>query len=109
MAKGVVPELTDGDDPVRLVDEPSRRKGRFWRTTQLLILAASLGWLWLWTTTPSLSSRQNPVLPSDRVPDIGLPKSFLRKWAQYAPYIPVAKYIPPPPPCTISQVRDVLC
>ncbi|KAI9459508.1 histidine phosphatase superfamily [Lactarius psammicola] len=29
----------------------------------------------------------------------------MRTWAQYAPYIPVAKYVPPHPACTISQVH----
>ena len=107
MAKDVTSGLTNGDYPPTPDNEPSRCKGRFWRIAQLLALATSLWWLWFWIT-PNLLLRQSTVLPSDRVPDIGLPERLLRKWAQYAPYIPVAKYIPPPPTCTITQVSTLL-
>ena len=105
MAKDVISGLTDNDHQQRLANEPSRwGKRRFWRYVQLLVLATFLCWFWLWITTPSLSLRQITVLPFDHAPDLRLPKSFLRTWAQYAPYIPVAKYVPPPPGCAISQV-----
>ncbi|KAH9001092.1 phytase [Lactarius akahatsu] len=108
MAKDVISKSTERDHPPLLVNEPSHLgKRRCRRTVQLLVLATFLGfWLRIipfkW---PSLSLRQGTVLPVDHVPDIGLPESLMRTWAQYAPYIPVAKYVPPPPMCTISQVH----
>jgi len=104
MAKHVV---TESDHPPWLVDEPSRMgnlKRRCWRAVQLLLLATFLWWIVTPFKWPRLPLRPSGVLPSDRVPDIGLPESFLRTWAQYTPYIPVANYVPPPPLCTISQV-----
>ncbi|KAI9446252.1 phytase [Lactarius indigo] len=107
MAK-VISGSTDSDHPPRLVNESSQKgKRRYRRTVQLLVLATFL-WFWLriiplkW---PSLSSQQSTVVPIDHAPDIGLPESLMRTWAQYAPYIPAAKYVPPPPTCTISQVH----
>jgi|SRR6266702_3550239 len=108
MAKDVVPGLSDNDHPPSLVNEPSRKgKRRCRHTVQLLVLATFLWWFWSWIIPfrwPSLSLRQSTVLPFGHVPDIGFPESLMRTWAQYAPYIPVAKYVPPPPACTISQV-----
>ncbi|KAH9066440.1 phytase [Lactarius vividus] len=96
MAKDVISRSTEKDHPPLLVNELSHLgKRRCRRTVPFLVLATFLG----------LSSRQGTDLPVDHVPDIGLPESLMRTWAQYAPYIPVAKYVPPPPMCTISQVH----
>ena len=104
MAKDVVSGSTDDNLLPHFVNGPPRCKGRRWRIVQILVLATLLLLLWSWFT-PSLWFRQSTVLPfDDDVPDIGLPKELLRKWAQYSPYIPVTKYIPPPPRCTITQV-----
>ncbi|KAH9050588.1 phytase [Lactarius hengduanensis] len=102
MAKDVISKSTERDHPPLLVNEPShlgKRRCHGRRTVQLLVLATFLGfWLRIipfkWS---SLSLRRGTVLPVDHVPDIGLPESLMRTWAQYAPYIPVAKYVPPPP------------
>ncbi|KAI0273416.1 phosphoglycerate mutase-like protein [Gloeopeniophorella convolvens] len=45
------------------------------------------------------------AVPSDHVPEIGLPDSVLRRWAQYAPYIPVEEYAPPPRGCAVAQLQ----
>jgi hypothetical protein len=111
MAKEIVSEVVDHVDHLpRFVDETSR-EGR-WnlnrrRIAWVLVLSSLLWWLWpcgLLRTRPRLSSEFPAVAPVDDVPDIGFPESVLRTWAQYAPYIPVAEYIPPPPGCAISQV-----
>ncbi|KAI0063433.1 phosphoglycerate mutase-like protein [Artomyces pyxidatus] len=39
------------------------------------------------------------------IPEFGLPESVMRKWAQYAPYMPVDPYIAPPLGCAVTQVR----
>ncbi|KAI0256878.1 histidine phosphatase superfamily [Lactifluus subvellereus] len=112
MAKEIVSdsEVVDHvDHPPRFSDETSR-EGR-WnrrRIAWVSVLASLLWWLWscgALRTRPTLSSEAPAVAPVDNVPDIGFPESVLRTWAQYAPYIPAAEYIPPPPGCAISQVH----
>lgn len=39
---------------------------------------------------------------------LGLPKKVLKSWAQYTPWMPAGKYIPPPVSCAVSQVRSTL-
>lgn len=36
--------------------------------------------------------------------ELGVPKRTMKRWAQYTPWMPTAKYIPPPVTCAISQV-----
>lgn len=75
----------------------------FWRITAAVLTVSSLLlWTWPWIS-PRISTRFVARTDND-VPNIGFPESLLRSWAQYAPYIPVAKYAPPPPGCVVSQV-----
>lgn len=39
------------------------------------------------------------------LPRLGVSRTMLSKWAQYAPWIPADEYIAPPVDCVISQVR----
>jgi hypothetical protein len=82
-----------------------RRSLIFWRIAAVVLTFSTfLVWTWPWIS-PHISTRfiAGPGPDSD-VPDIGFPESLLRSWAQYSPYIPVARYAPPPPGCVVSQV-----
>jgi hypothetical protein len=108
MTKESVSEVLN--DPPRVADEKargSRLGGNRWRIAWVLVLASLLWLLWPCSTPhtiQTLSPGLAPFAPADQVPDLGFPESVLRTWAQYAPYIPAAEYIPPPPGCAISQV-----
>jgi len=81
-----------------------RRSLTYWRVIAIILTVTSLYlWTWPWVS-PRISSMLADVQGSSDVPDIGFPESFLRSWAQYSPYIPVAKYAPPPPGCVVTQV-----
>jgi hypothetical protein len=110
MVKETVSEVPDDVDYLpRVADEGTRRRRRNrWRIVGVLLLA-SLMWLLVWSrsalrTMSRLLSGPAPFAPADHVPDIGFSEGVLRTWAQYAPYIPAAEYIPPPLGCDISQV-----
>jgi hypothetical protein len=116
MAKEVVSDVeveveVGIDNPSRLSDEEKQRGNRdYWRIAAAVLIFVSLLW-WscprTWFTPckgPSLKLETAAVIPGDDAPNIGFPESVLWNWGQYAPYIPVAKYIPPPPGCVVNQV-----
>ncbi|KAI0053859.1 acid phosphatase [Auriscalpium vulgare] len=47
--------------------------------------------------------RRNTTTQKEPIPDLGLPEGVLRTWAQYAPYMPVARYPPPPLGCALQR------
>jgi hypothetical protein len=97
--------------PSQLSERQEVRRGNrnrnHWRFTAF-VFASLLWWSWPqpWIsscTKPTLTSETVIIDPGNGIPDIGFPESELRNWAQYAPYIPAAAYIPPPPGCVIDQ------
>src|SRR5260370_6805353 len=101
MAKEVASEVLD----VPSTAQRGRRTLTYWRiTAAALTLSSLLLWSWPWISPRGSTSLTLTNEPDSDVPDLGFPESFLRSWAQYSPYIPVAKYTPPPPWCVVSQV-----
>jgi hypothetical protein len=100
MAKEVASETLDFPS----TGQRERRSLTFWRITAA-VLTFSFFLLWTWPWISPRISTSFVAGPDSDVPDIGYPESFLRSWAQYSPYIPVAKYAPPPPGCVVSQVN----
>ncbi|KAI0306401.1 acid phosphatase [Multifurca ochricompacta] len=116
MAKEVVTERPDLVDHSSRwsIDEVSRTRNRTQHSCciphwQIFVLAPLLWLLWSKITPHQrptlLLSEASTTVPVDHVPNIGFPESVLRTWAQYAPYIPTADYVPPPSRCAISQVN----
>jgi hypothetical protein len=83
-----------------------KRSLTFWRITAAALTFSSF-LLWTWPWISQRISTRFVTGPDSDVPDIGVPESLLRSWAQYSPYIPVAKYTPPPPGCVVSQVSSI--
>ncbi|KAA1469415.1 acid phosphatase [Dentipellis sp. KUC8613] len=51
------------------------------------------------------SLRVHANLWKTKTPDLGLPDSFMKRWAQYAPWMPAEAYTPPPSGCSVTQVN----
>lgn len=106
MAKEIASEVLDVPSHFRVV---RRERQIYWRVTAAVLAFTSLLW-WSRSWIPSITPRictGSAVVPGSDVPDVGFNESFLRSWAQYSPYIPVAGYIPPPPGCVVTQVSSI--
>lgn len=100
MAKGAASETVDFPS----TKQRERQSLTFWHFSAAVLTFLSL-LLWTWPWISSRISTRLVAEPVSDFPDIGFPESFLRSWAQYSPYIPVAKYVPPPHGCVVSQVN----